>query len=117
MVIVILIGGVFLVVVLGLYLYHVDEFVTEGAAYGYSIGMDKREVFNRASELYDRDYVKIAFAREVRVAQFDSSDWAGLKTLDLWNIYFSLPLNSIRFEFEDGKLRRIYRNRRIIEGM
>lgn len=39
-----------------------------------------------------------------------------MQQMDIWNLYFDLPLNGIQLTFQHDQLIQIYRNRRLIEG-
>lgn len=96
--------------------------VTEGQAYGFSIGMLKKQAYNAA---------KIQFAGKPRympnlldkrgvlssshtLVDYSAYQYDQLESVDIWNFYFTKGnLNGLRLTFEDEKLVDIYRYKKI----
>jgi len=117
-----------LIVLFGLCIYfyfaYGHNIVTEGEAYGFSIGMTKKKAYEAAKiqfagkprympDLLDKKGVLSASHTEV---DYSASQFDQIESRDLWNFYFTVGyLNGLRLTFEDDKLVTIYRYKQIVE--
>lgn len=95
----------------------IDQTVTEGEAFGFQIGMTKRQAFERASTLFSADEVTIADPINSqgvgprRRVSFGHSDWDVLVARDKWRFFFTGPRDSLRLSFRGDLLIEIHRIR------
>jgi len=93
-------------------------------AYGFSIGMTKKQVYEAAKIQYENKTIYMLKLMDAngsdntshRQADFSAGQFDQIKSRDLWEFYFRKHFrNMLRLTFEDGKLAIIYRHRLFIE--
>jgi len=96
------------------------EIVTEGEAYGFSIGMTKKQAFAAAESQYAGKNVymtgllsnNVEYPKSHTQLDFTTFQFNQIEKRDIWTFYYKKNFNSIlRLTFEDGKLANIYRGK------
>jgi hypothetical protein len=108
----------------GVYLVstYIDETITTGAAYGFSIGDDKTGAFDKAKTTYLDSEVYIlhpldknGYGPHKRMT-FTADDFKLVGDRDQWKLFFDKGFfNSIELTFDQGKLVKVYRHRKYFE--
>lgn len=117
----------FLVIVMGTYAIYcwatyLDETITEGKAYGFTIGESKFEVFEEAKDSYQNKAVYIlypldnnGFGPHTKI-YFQVEDYKLIEDRDIWTFYFDEGFfDLLKLKFENGKLTKIHRHRKHFE--
>lgn len=99
---------------------YIDDDVTSGEAYGFSIGDSKEAAYKKARELFASQKVFIEYPLyrsghgPWEEFNFQDAEYKKLKERDVWRIYFE-KRNFIRLSFKGDKLEAIYRHRQYFE--
>lgn len=100
----------------------IDESVTHGKGYGFTIGASKREVYSSAQELFGDEEVYIRDPWNGRQVgplvpfEFDQSGYQKLSDRDVWEFFFEKSgLDVIALTFDSGRLEKIHRHRQPFE--
>lgn len=118
------------------YIYYIDETVTEGDAYGLTIGSTKRETYSNIGRVFQRispDNPRVFILRQVSE---ETSTWAlarpgrhlfvetpleagwfsELEHEDVWEFYIGPSfINSLTLKFCEERLCEIHRHRKAFE--
>jgi len=105
----------------------IDDEVSQGAAYGFVIGMSKQQVFDVAKELYKNQNVYLAerdsaseeeiYISPYKKLTFTNNDFLDLSLRTYWTLNFSKRFtNYLELYFdEDNNLVKILRHRKYFE--
>jgi hypothetical protein len=117
------------------YFTFIDENITQGSGYGFSIGEDKRTVFNDISKIYNKEIVRIAVfadgdivfpkghlwnnSTSNRKVTFSKQEFQEISQFDHWRLHFNEYFYSdyLDFQFQEGKLVSIHRFRLYLESL
>ena len=112
------IGGLLVACAIG------DKMVTEGNAYGFSIGMTKKQVFDVAKSQYEGKMIymlNLVDDKGVKNAahvnlKFSEEQFLQIESRDMWEFYFKKTFrNMLRLTFENEELVSIYRHKKFTE--
>lgn len=104
------------------YFTYIHDTVTKGEGYGFVIGENKSEVFQRAKILFENEDIyyrpeqinKKGFLR-VKM-KFTKENQKEFSNFNLWKFYFGdQHIDHIDFKFENEKLVEIHRHRQYFE--
>lgn len=113
-----------LILVYALYLYatYIDDTVTSGEAYGFTIGIEKEDALAQASKNFESESIYIIYPRDIQGVGpfkkiiFDNEDKKILREMDSWKFYYGENVrNTIELTFTDNILFSIYRRRQNFE--
>lgn len=118
--------GLLAIVVFGYGVYlastYIDETITTGTAYGFSIGDDKTVAFDKAKTSYLSSEVYILYPLDKNGygpherMTFTADDFKLVRDRDRWKLFFDKGFfNSIELTFDQGKLVKVYRHRKNFE--
>ena len=100
------------------------EAIESGEAYGFSIGMSKVEAFEQAKQQYkDKKIYMLDLVNGYNKKDgahvelvFSEQQYAEIKDREIWSFYFKKHFrNMLRLYFEDDRLVRIYRSKKLME--
>lgn len=110
------------------WLTYIDDTVTEGSAYGFTINETKEEVYQKAREVFSDKPVYILYPLNSRNwgphlrYYFTPEEYYMLANQDFWRLYFRSDKDkyhsysdSLKLKFKDNKLIRIHRHRQFFE--
>ena len=104
------------------YLNYIDETIQTGEAYGFKIGDNKDETFCRTKNAFDSKPVYILFPLEEngygphREFSFTKENFDILSKREEWEFFFDDSFfDSLKLNFENGKLSTIHRYRKNFE--
>lgn len=102
-------------------IYYIDETIIDGEKYGFIINERKVMVYKRIINNEDFNIKAIQIgtrSADFRVISIDELDFNLLKKYSTWLLLLDSKdsfLNTIRLDFADDKLKRIYRHRKFTE--
>ena len=101
---------------------YIDETISIGQAYGFTIGETKLEVFEKAKNVYKNTSIYILYPLNKndfgphKKISFQPQDYKLIDGRDKWVFYFDEEyFNLIKLTFEQRKLREIHRHRKNFE--
>jgi hypothetical protein len=104
------------------WLTYIDDAITSGDGYGFSIGDSKEQTFEKANNLYQNKKVFILYPVDHqgfgphREFKFTKDEYVLIKDCDFWKFYYSTGyFDLVTLTFEQNKLVRIYRHRKKFE--
>ena len=106
-----------------LWVTYLDETITSGVAYGFTVGASKQETLGSASRLRDYPHAVVYVSYGPRAGDNftippSRARIEHLEVHDQWDVLLDGNgkfFNSIRLTFKDGKLAEIYRHRKHFE--
>ncbi|CAI2718659.1 hypothetical protein [Nitrospina watsonii] len=104
-----------------LYVTYLEEYVTTGSGYGFTIGEGKEDVFNKLSQKYGSKVKRYRFYKDREIyskdkIEFSDEEYNGLKGYDKWKFYFDEKhIDYLAFYFEEDNLVKIERHRQYFE--
>ena len=122
------ISGLMLLAILFLVAYYyftyINENITQGSGYGFSIGKDKRTVFNGVSKDYSKKILGMAVLADgdfvlpkddtstlYRKITFTEQEFQEISQFDHWRLFFDENYTGdyLEFQFQEGRLVTIHR--------
>lgn len=102
---------------------YIDETITSGAAYGFTIGNSKQEALASTSRLNKHPHAVVYISHDLKTGEYFTIPLAAthasqLQTHDQWDVLLDgedMFSNSVRLTFRDDKLAEIYRHRQYFE--
>ena len=122
--IIILVLVLIFIVAYGLYCFltYIDETITVGKGYGFTIGDSKEETYQKAKKNYENKTVFILHPIDHRgygphkKFTFSPEEYSLISELDSWTFYFTDDyFDLIQLKFEDSNLVEIHRHRKKFE--
>ena len=107
-------------------LFKHHEKIESGEAYGFSIGMSKVEVFEKAKQQYKRKKIYMVDLIDEHGEKstghveliFSDNQYEEIKDHEIWEFYFKKHFrNMLRFYFEDDRLVSMYRHKQLAEPL
>jgi len=118
----ILLSSIFIVPLTIWNIYYIDESIVDGEKYGFKINDGKAEAFNGVVDnidVYGIKSVQIGgTVSAFKILDVKSIELSDLKEESFWVLMLddnNSFLNTIKLEFKDDKLKRIYRHRQLFE--
>lgn len=108
----------------GIYFWvnYLDETITDGEGYGFTIGENKQITFSRGKKLFESAYIIYPLDKQnfgpLRNIEFEEEDFLLIRDRDMWRFYFEGDnySNVLRLRFnEKGELISIYRHNQPFE--
>lgn len=101
-----------------------DKVIKSAEGYGFSIGMSKSEVFGKSRQqytgksIYMLDLVNASGKKDKTHVElvFSEQQYAEISNRDVWEFYFKKHFrNMLRLTFEEDRLVKIYRHKKLTE--
>lgn len=120
--ILIILGAIFIVPVAYFYATYVDDTISDGAGYGFTIGEDKLSAFKiiNNNALSNKVYaIQVGVdSNSFKLVDIHQDAFEEINRFNTWNLLLREErdfLNTIRLTFDGNKLTKIYRHKQWLE--
>ena len=120
--ILIIVGAIFIVPVAYFYAIYVDDTISDGTGYGFTIGEDKLSAFKiiNSNSLSNKVYaIQVGVdSNSFKLVDIHQDAFEEINRFNTWNLLLREErdfLNTIQLTFADNKLTKIYRHKQWLE--